>query len=196
MDIRRTFTTALRLSLAAVLLYFVVDAVWSDVFGSLKYFTYTGNLVVAVLLTLTALRRLDDRHLVLALSIATVIHVVYIVLLVGPAGVLEDLQTGGLMNLVLHYLTPYVLLVDLAFLSEARRYRYRDVVPYLIVPLLYLGYVLLYGQATRDYPYFFLNVGELGVAVLPYAATIAALFLGLNLAIIAAKKRAGQARAR
>jgi hypothetical protein len=195
MNSKRTLTTTLRLAVAAAVLYFVVDALRGDFFGSLQYFTYTGSLVIAVLLALVVARRADERHLVLALSIATVIHVVYIGLLVGPAGVLDDLRSGGLENLVLHYLTPYVLLVDLVALSEVRRYRYRDAWTYLLVPLLYLGYVLAYGQVTREYPYFFLDVGELGMVVVVYVAAIAALFMGLNLALVAAKKRVVRVRA-
>lgn len=175
--------------------YFIVDALRSEFFGSLQYFTYAGSLVIAALLILVVARRVDERHLVLALSIATVIHVVYIGLLVGPGGVLEDLRSGGLENLVLHYLTPYVLLVDLVALSEVRRYRYRDAWAYLLVPVLYLGYVLVYGQLTREYPYFFLDVGELGILVVVYVASIAALFTGLNLALVAARKRLVPARA-
>lgn len=195
MNTKRILTTILRLGVAAAVAYFVVDALRSEFFGSLQYFTYTGSLVIAALLILVVARRVDERHLVLALSIATVIHVVYIGLLVGPGGVLEDLRSGGIENLVLHYLTPYVLLVDLVALSEVRRYRYRDAWAYLLVPVLYLGYVLVYGQLTREYPYFFLDVGELGILVVVYVASIAALFLGLNLALVAARKRLVRGRA-
>jgi hypothetical protein len=195
MNAKRILTTPLRLGVAAAVASFVVDALRSEFFGSLQYFTYTGSLVIAVLLTLVVARRVDERHLVLALSIATVIHVVYIGLLVGPGGVVDDLRSGGLENLMLHYLTPYVLLVDLLALSEARRYRYRDAWAYLLVPVLYLGYVLVYGQLTREYPYFFLDVGELGTLVAAYVAAIAALFTGLNLALVAARKRLGRVRA-
>ena len=196
MNTKRTLTTTLRLAVAAAVLYFVVDALRGDFFGSLQYFTYTGSLVIAVLLALVVARRADERHLVLALAIATVIHVVYIGLLVGPAGVLDDLRLGGLENLVLHYLTPYVLLVDLVVLSEVQRYRYRDAWAYLLVPLLYLGYVLIHGRITLEYPYFFLDVGELGIVVAYYVVGIAALFTGLNLVIVAVKKRAVRVRAR
>ena len=126
---------------------------------------------------------------------ATVIHVVYIGLLVGPGGVLADLRSGGLENLVLHYATPYYLLFDLVVLSEERRYRYRDALAYVLVPLLYLGYVMIHGRATDEYPYFFLDVGELGATVLVYVVAIAGLFMGLNLALVALKKRAVRVRA-
>lgn len=195
MNIKRTVTNTLRLVVAAAVLSFVVDALRSEFFGSLQYFTYTGSLVIAVLLTLVVARRVDERHLVLALGIATVIHVVYIGLLVGPGGVLADLRSGGLENLVLHYLTPYALLVDLMLLSQVRRYRYRDTVAYLLVPVLYLGFVLIHGRITSEYPYFFLDVDELGIAVAAYVVAIAALFMGLVLVLVAAKKRMLRVRA-
>lgn len=194
MTIKRTLTTTLRLTLAAALLYFVAAALQEEFFGTLKYFTYTGSLIITGLLTLVVTRRVDERHLVLALSIATVIHVVYIGLLVGPSGVLEDLRSGGLENLLLHYVTPYVLLVDLLALSEVRRYHYRDIGPYLLVPLCYLSFVLIYGQVTDDYPYFFLNVPELGLSVVTYTGAIAGFFMGLNLSVIALKRRLSRIR--
>jgi hypothetical protein len=178
----------LRLGLAAALLYFVVDALRSDFLGSLKYFTYTGSLVGALVLLLVVFRRVDERHLVLPFSMATIIHLVYIGLLVGPEGILHDLRTGGLLNLVLHYLPPYLLLLDLALLSRGARYRYRDALLYLVVPLLYLGYVAIYGSYTGVYPYFFLNVDRLGFGVAPYVAAIAVGFIGLNLLVIAANR--------
>jgi hypothetical protein len=179
----------LRLGLAAALLYFVVDALRSDLLGSLKYFSYTGSLVGALVLLLVVFRRVDERHLVLPFSMATIIHLVYIGLLVGPEGILHDLRTGGLLNLVLHYLPPYVLLLDLAFLSEGGRQPYRDAFRYLLVPVAYLGYVAIYGHYTSAYPYFFLNVDRLGFGVVPYVAGMAVAFVGLNLLVIAAKRR-------
>jgi hypothetical protein len=178
----------LRLGLAAALLYFVVDALRSDLLGSLKYFSYTGSLVGALVLLLVVFRRVDERHLVLPFSMATIIHLVYIGLLVGPDGILHDLRTGGLLNLVLHYLPPYVLLLDLAFLSQGGRQPYRDALLYLLVPVVYLGYVAIYGLTTSVYPYFFLNLERLGFGVVPYVGGIAAAFVGLNLLVIAANR--------
>ncbi len=179
----------LRLVIALASLYFVIDAFRSEFFGSLQYFTYTGSLVGALVLLFVVAGRLDERHLVLPFSITVIIHVVYIVLLVGPDGIIDDLLTGGAENLVLHYLPPYLLLIDLVLLSRARIYLYRDALTYLIVPVAYLGYVAIYGQVAREYPYFFLNVGELGFAVLYYVVAIATFFVALNLFVIAIKRR-------
>ncbi len=188
--VKRALANILRVVVAVATLYFVIDALRSEFFGSLQYFTYTGTLVGGLVLLFVAAGRLDERHLVLPFSIAVVIHVVYIVLLVGPDGVIDDLLTGGAENLVLHYLPPYLLLLDLALLSRARRYLYRDGLVYLLVPMVYLGYVAIYGQVAREYPYFFLNVGELGFGVLYYVVAIAGFFVALNLLVIAIKRRA------
>jgi len=159
--VKHKLANPLRLVIALASLYFVIDAFRSEFFGSLQYFTYTGSLVGALVLLFVVAGRLDERHLVLPFSITVIIHVVYIVLLVGPDGIIDDLLTGGAENLVLHYLPPYLLLIDLVLLSRARIYLYRDALTYLIVPVAYLGYVAIYGQVAREYPYFFLNVGEL-----------------------------------
>ena len=188
MNLRRAITNVLRMVVAVTTLYFVIDALRSEFFSSLQYFTYTGSLVGACVLLLMVIGRADERHLVLSFSIATIIHVVYITLLVGPEGVLGDLLSGGLENFFLHYLPPYLLLLDLVVLNEARRFFYRDGLTYLWVPVLYLGYVAIYGSATAEYPYFFLNVNDLGFAVLYYVLGIAAVFVGLNMSVIALKR--------
>lgn len=170
----------LRLIMAAAVLRFVVPELVSGPLDTLQYFTYTGSLVIALVLILTAAGRLDDRHLVLGLSAAWVIHLVYIFLLVGLAGVHNDLLTGGLENVVLHYLTPYYLLFDALVLSEPKRLSGRDAFYYLLLPVVYLPFVMLYGQAVGAYPYFFLDVSELGVWVAAYVSAILALFAAFN----------------
>jgi hypothetical protein len=170
----------LRLIMAAAVLRFVLPELVAGPLGTLQYFTYTGSLVIALVLIFIASGRLDDRHLVLGLSAAWVIHLVYIFLLVGLAGVPNDLLTGGLENLVLHYLTPYYLLFDALVLSEPKRHGGRDALYYLLLPVAYLPFVMLYGQSAGAYPYFFLDVNELGVWVAVYVAAILGMFAGLN----------------
>lgn len=193
---KRTITNGVRVLVAVAMAYYVFDALWDEFFGSLQYFTYTGSAIAAVVLVAIAFGRVHERHLVLALSIVTIIHVVYIVLLVGFDGVVDDFLTGGLDNLVLHYAPPYYLAFDLFALSSAAAYRFRDTLSYLLVPVTYLAFVLVYGRVTGEYPYFFLNVPELGIVVLYYAAAIAGFFVVLNLGLVAAMKRTSRARVR
>lgn len=170
----------LRLLVAAAVLRFVLPELVAGPLDTLQYFTYTGSLVIALVLIFTASERLDDRHLVLGLSAAWVIHLVYIFLLVGLPGVPNDLLTGGMENVVLHYLTPYYLLFDALVLSQPKGFHRLDALRYLILPAAYLPFVMLYGQSAGAYPYFFLDVNELGVWVAAYVVAILMMFAALN----------------
>ncbi len=176
-DVRKVLP---RLAVAVAVLWFVIPELISGPLDTLQYFTYTGSLVIAAVLVLTATGRWDDRHLVLALSAAWVIHLVYIFLLVGLPGVPNDLLTGGVDNIVLHYLTPYYLLFDAIVLARAENADRLDALRYLILPAAYLPFVMLYGRSVGAYPYFFLDVGDLGVGVAGYVTGILAMFAGLN----------------
>ena len=169
-----------RWTVAVAVLWFVIPELVAGPLDTLQYFTYTGSMAIAAVLVLTATGRWDDRHLVLALSAAWVIHLVYIVLLVGLPGVPNDLLTGGVDNIVLHYLTPYYLLFDAMVLAKPARSDQRDALRYLILPAAYLPFVMLYGRSVGAYPYFFLDVAELGMGVAVYVTAILAMFGGLN----------------
>ena len=169
-----------RITVAAAVLWFVIPELILGPLDTLQYFTYTGSMAIAAVLVLTATGRWDDRHLVLALSAAWVIHLVYIFLLVGLPGVPNDLLTGGMDNIVLHYLTPYYLLFDAIVLAKPKNADRRDALRYLILPAAYLPFVMLYGRSVGAYPYFFLDVGELGLGVAGYVTAILAMFAGLN----------------
>jgi hypothetical protein len=76
-----------------------------------------------------------------------------------------------------HYLLPWAFISDFV-IAERTRLGWTWPIKSLIYPLLYLVVVLVYGQMSGDYLYYFLNPSEQGVGgVILSVALMAALFL-------------------
>lgn len=128
----------------------------------LAYFTITTNLLVALLFTAIAARRLAfDFAWILAGTVLSIllVGVIYALLLAR----LYNLSGGAAFaNLVLHQMTP--ALVPLFWLAFAPKGRLslRDPVLWGVYPVAYLFYALARGAFSGKYPYPFINVARLG----------------------------------
>jgi len=94
---------------------------------------------------------------------------------------LRNVDLGSLLpwvNFVAHYLMPCVVVADW-LLQPASRRGARRLGLILVVPLIYLAYVLLRGSATGWYPYPFLDPANVGgyAGIAAYALGITATFL-------------------
>jgi hypothetical protein len=78
----------------------------------------------------------------------------------------------SLKDLLVHYFTPLMVLLDYLLFDLKGRYRQWDPLIWASLPLAYLALVYIYvglggrfqlGSSTAKYPYFFLNVEELGL---------------------------------
>lgn len=182
-----------RLILGSTLTYYIILELIDDFFGSLIYFTYVGNLIIGILLFLIVFKKINERHILIAFTISAIIHIVYIFLLVGISGIGSDIFSYGLSNFLLHYLTPYILLFDLIFLSKETKFYYKDILVYLQIPLYYVIYTFIYGYINHVYPYFFLDIETIGfISVILYLVAICALFVGMTSLIVKIKNRSRQ----
>ena len=134
---------------------------------TLSYFTIWSNIVVALSVTLLLARPLRDTWLrrVLRLDGLLMITVTMIVYQVVLAPSIDLAGWSLLTDPVLHLVTPILtLLVWLVF--GPRGWLTARLVPAaLIVPVIWVGWMLLRGVFVDAYPYDFLNVVDLGYAV-------------------------------
>lgn len=67
-------------------------------------------------------------------------------------------------NMSYHFLAPLLFILDDIFFDEKRTISVFAPLYSLIIPLIYVAYIFLLGAVIPDfsYPYFFLNVNELG----------------------------------
>lgn len=168
---------------------------------TLSYFTIWSNVVVAVSLTLLLARPLRDTlaRRVLRLSgllMITVTAIVYQVLL-APAATIVG--WSRLTDPVLHVVTPLLTVVVWAVWGPRGWITRREVPLALVIPLVWIVWMLVRGAVVHAYPYGFANVEDLGygpvaltlVVILGFGLVVAAVFWGLERALL----RRGSARA-
>ena len=126
----------------------------------LRCFTIWSNLAAALLLGWVALHGKLDSRIAFALATAlAMVGIVYHLLLSAdhhPVG--WDWYTNQMHHTVVPLATVFWWL---AF-SGAKASGWRSLPVVIAVPVLYTGFALIVGAATDFYPYFFLDLPELG----------------------------------
>lgn len=95
---------------------------------------------------------------------------------------------NALGNLTYHVAVPVLFIVDWALFTEHKSVKILDPLKSWIIPLLYVVYIIIYGAiyqaatgAQFKYPYFFLNVNELGYGgVCAWVAVLLLIFAALS----------------
>jgi hypothetical protein len=137
----------------------------SAVVGYLSYFTILSNLVGAAVMTAVAFptpfsgRAASPGARTAALLYLGIVAVVYHLVL-APRWDPKGWQLAT--DIVLHTVAPLVLAAEWLLLTPKRELKYRGVMIWLGLPIAYGAYTLARGAITGIYPYFFLNVAELG----------------------------------
>jgi hypothetical protein len=156
----------------------------------LSFFTILTNLLVAVALTasLWPKSRMGSFFFrpsltaALAAYIATV-GIIYSLLL-REVWNPEGLQKTA--DVLLHDVVPLLFVGGWLFAFSKARLPWKTVLPWLVYPLVYLGFALMRGALTGRYPYPFIDVSKIGYAsVVGNAAVLLVAFAILCLLIIA-----------
>ncbi|KRE94103.1 hypothetical protein ASG76_11960 [Nocardioides sp. Soil774] len=161
---------------------------------TLSYFTIWSNVVVAVSVTLLLARPLRDTlaRRVLRLSgllMITVTAIVYQVLL-APAATIVG--WSRLTDPVLHVVTPLLTVVVWAVWGPRGWITRREVPLALVIPLVWIAWMLARGAVVDAYPYGFANVEDLGygpvavtlLVILVFGLVVAAVFWGVERALL------------
>jgi len=156
-----------------------------------SYFTILTNILVALALTVPAIAS-DTRlgrwtasegvRAALAMYIA-VVGLIYHALLAStwnPHGLL------AWVNQVLHTVMPIAFVLDWLLFVPKGRLRWIDPVKWLAYPLLYGVWTVVHGLMIGWYPYWFIDIGELGwTATLTNFGLLLIFFLVLGLIVAA-----------
>lgn len=89
-------------------------------------------------------------------------------------------------NGLLHYVMPIAFVLDWLLFTSKGRLLWIDPVKWLSFPLIYIVWTLIHGYAAKWWPYWFVNVPELGLARAGFwFAAMLALFLVTGLVLVA-----------
>jgi hypothetical protein len=156
-----------------------------------SYFTILTNVLVALAMTLpvvaggTAVGRFAASNSVRAAvtMFAVVVGVVYHLLLAAtwkPTGLQLWVDQG------LHSMMPLAMLIDWLFLTPRTRLGWPEPLRWLVFPVIYGAWTLLHGGLSGWWPYWFVDVGELGLerATINFAGLLA-FFAVVGLGVVA-----------
>lgn len=164
------------------------------IFRFFAFFTINTNILVAKCFTFIFLgsnyrlgRFFSKASTVTAIAVYIIIvGVVYNVLLRStwnPQGLQK------LIDELLHSVIPVLVILFWLIYTPIEQLKWKNAFPWLIYPVIYMTYVIIFGAITKFYPYPFVNVNELGYnkALLNAGAVLLVIFL-LSLALIAIGK--------
>jgi len=89
------------------------------------------------------------------------------------------------VNILLHYVMPGAMLIDWLTFVPRGQLTWRDPARWLLFPLAYGGWTLAHGLATDWWPYWFVDVSELGLGrTAAYFAGLLVFFLTVGLIVV------------
>lgn len=165
------------------------------VLNFLSYFTILTNLLIAVALTATARSSRDGffEQPQVATGLALHIAVVGIIYNLFLAHLWQPIGLQFLTDLLLHDVLPIGYVGYWLALMPKGQLHWRDVLPWLWYPFVYLAYSGARGVLIHRYPYPFIDVGELGYSrALGNCVLITLGLLIIGLCFIALDRAIGQ----
>lgn len=144
-----------------------------------KYFTIQSNIIVVLyfsmlLWTKSHQKSMIFRNYIGAVTLCITMTFSMFFLFLEPIWNPQGIHL--ISSTILHYINPFLVIVFFVISMKDYSFRYKDIAIWVIYPILYLIFVLIFGAITGDYIYPFLNINELGI--LTFVLTILILLLG------------------
>jgi len=171
-----------------------VVSVTETIIRYFSFFTILTNLIVALCVSsLLPVRYMKRGNFFARTSTLTAITVYIIIVGIVYNVILRFLwKPQGLQYVVdelLHTIIPILFILLWAMYVPKAGLQYKNALPWLIYPLLYIIWTAIHGAISGFYPYPFINVAELGYnKVLVNTGGLLIAFLGLSLFLVAVAK--------
>lgn len=166
---------------------------------TISYYTIQSNiacLIVIILFFVKELRNspLTEGQIRLKAGFTVMIFLTFLVYHFLLTPFLEsldiDYQFLQFSDVLVHYVSPLMVLGDYLLFSEHRLIRKKDPFVWLLIPLTYWIYTLIYaalggifrlGESVSSYPYYFLDIDTYGfLGILPWIGLIMGVYIGLG----------------
>ena len=166
--------------------------------NTLAYFTNLSNILVFIVFLIIWIRTFKDvalnkkidganQHIVRAKGIATVSIAITGLIYSTMLSKYNQLSNYTVQNLSVHYIIPILTVLDYFLFDQKGLIKWYHPLIWALIIVLYLPYIfiraLILGENTEliKYPYFFLNIDNIGVLnVVLWCIGIAALFIFIS----------------
>ncbi len=147
-----------------------------------KYYTMQTNLFVAIWLTLAIIFHNKNKRLnrirgvfkgaiTIYITITFIVFIIMLRTLYNPLSIIDKFT-----NIIAHYAIPIAFLIDWLFTEKTIKYKWLNLVFWIIYPILYFILAITHGKLTGDYLYPFLDIAVIGRVYFSLAVVI--LFIG------------------
>ena len=156
-----------------------------------SFYTILTNLLVAIYSTFLLLKPESNWGKYFAQSSVTLAITVYITVVgIIYNAILRHLWNPQGWDMIadelLHLIIPVLFILHWLLFAPKGEMKWTNAFPWLIYPLVYLGWVLIFGALSGFYPYPFINVTELGYSTaFVYSGILTIGFFFISLLFIA-----------
>lgn len=142
----------------------VDDGLVPAIINYFSLFAVLANIVVAFIASALAMNpirqsssfaplRLDS---VVMITMSTLMYVLVLEAKFDPQG------WQAVANVALYYVVPLLAVAGYFIFGPRPRFSFRDILPSLVIPAIWVGYTLLHGALAGWYPYSFIDAASLG----------------------------------
>ncbi|MHA1269564.1 MAG: Pr6Pr family membrane protein [Candidatus Helarchaeota archaeon] len=165
-----------------------------NLFGSYRYYTMQTNLMVLSWLSLGLIFH-NKPNIIQKLignlkgAFTLYITVTFLVFAIILSPLYHPVGFYAFSNIVLHYIIPISFILDW-IITEKSNYKWKFLLYWIIYPICYLVFDLIYGFATGDYIYPFLDINKLGIPVFLISISILViLYISLGIMYIGINRK-------
>lgn len=196
-----------RMAIVGFGLYGLYLQLFPDDFYNLTYYTLISNILVVVfwiyllfLMAKNKVSKLTSPKIVRlkgAFTMAIILTFLVYMILLAPIAEPKDFYNWK--NYTLHYIVPIMTIIDWLMLDPKNQYRKSEPFIWTLIPLLYMAFSLIKGyvfnieipdQKHSPYPYFFMNINNIGWdGFLKYAIAIFIFYVVLGYILYFVKTR-------
>lgn len=156
----------------------------------LYMYTNLSNLVVfgfvSYMLYATLKNKPYVRHYYIYKFVITIMILVTMIIYNLLLGDITSPEYWTVRNVIIHLLTPLLMAVDWFVFDQKGQLKIHVLAYSLVIPYVYVIYAFIRGAITNDYPYFFLDVNDIGYqGVLKWVFYLTIGFLVLSLGLYA-----------
>lgn len=146
--------------------------------GAFRYYTLQSNFLVVSYFYASHFRKISENSLFKrylgAITIYITITFVVFVIFLQPGYHPKGWHAVG--NISLHYIVPILTIFHMIKYHNDYRFESRDYLWWMVYPLLYVVFMIVYGSISGDYIYPFFQVSEIGIMGLIFTIILLVIF--------------------